>query len=95
MKALSQDEIEKQFTKLPLEWSLLAGTKLERNYKFEDFKSALDFVNQVGKIAEKLNHHPDIQLTYGKVDLMVTTHSVGGLTDKDFEFAQEIAKIED
>ena len=72
---------------------------LERNaitkqFEFNTFKQAIDFVNHVAKIAEKHEHHPDILIRYGLVFLTLTTHTHGGLTPKDFEVAEEIDKIE-
>ncbi len=93
MKLLTPEQQEKHFLHLPLEWSLVGGTQLERSYSFDDFKQALEFVVKVGAAAEKLNHHPDIELCYGKADIIITTHALGGLTNKDFELAQEVEKI--
>ena len=93
MSLLSSDQIEKYIAALPLEWSLVGGAELEISKKFEDFAQALAFVNSVGAVAEKMNHHPDIMLAYGKVDLKITTHSVGGLTKKDFDFAKAVEEI--
>ena len=92
MKLLSIDEVENKFADLPLEWSIVSGSKLELSSKFADFEEALEFVNEIGSVAEKLGHHPDISLSYGSVRLSVTTHSVGGLTHKDFELAKAIDK---
>ncbi len=66
------------------------GKKLERHYKFSDFASALKFVNEVGRIAEVEGHHPDIYFTWGKVDLEIYTHAVGGLSENDFILASKI-----
>lgn len=93
MSTLNQAGIEKRFTELPLEWSLVGGTQLEKSSSFEDFAQALTYVNAVGALAEKHNHHPDIHLSYGKADVIITTHSEGGLTDKDFDLAEAIEKI--
>ena len=67
--------------------------KISRRYKFENFAEALDFVNQIGAIAEKMDHHPDIKLGWGYAEFEITTHDAGGLTEKDFELAKEIEKI--
>ena len=71
-----------------LDWEL-EGSEIVRNWKFEDFKQAIGFVNRVADAAEEANHHPDI-LVHGwnKVRLSLTNHSAGGLTDVDFEMAQ-------
>jgi 4a-hydroxytetrahydrobiopterin dehydratase len=55
--------------------------------EFDDFKQALDFTNRVGEVAESEGHHPDIYLTWGKVELKVWTHKIDGLTESDFIFA--------
>ena len=89
-KLLSPESVEKHLQKLDVEWSVIGGATLSRVYSFEDFQSALDFVNRVGKQAEKQNHHPDIELSWGKVVVNISTHSEVGLTAKDFELAESI-----
>jgi len=93
MELLTPEEIDKQFSKLPLEWALVAGVTLELTCEFTDFDKALSYVNKVGAAAKKLNHHPDIKLTYDKVVLHITTHRVNGITQKDFELAQAVDQI--
>ncbi len=66
---------------------------LTKDFTFPDFKTALAFVNQVGELAEKHNHHPDVELSWGKVRVSLTTHSVGVVTDKDRNLAKEIDKL--
>lgn len=66
---------------------------LFKQFDFKDFKSALVFVNQVGELAETANHHPDIELGWGKVVVKLTTHDQGGVTDKDEHLADQIDKI--
>ena len=67
------------------------GDWLIRDYQFEDFKSALEFVNRVAGEAEAMDHHPDILIHgWNKVRLSVMTHSLGGLTEKDFNLAGRI-----
>lgn len=74
-------------------WQIIAEHHLERTYTFPDFKQALDFTNRVGAFAEQDGHHPDIHLSWGKVRLELWTHSVDGLTNKDFEFAAKLDKL--
>ena len=93
MALLSQQEIDSKLSKLPVTWSVIGGTQLVNDFKFKDFNEALGFVIKVGRIAEKQDHHPDVQLSWGKVGLHITTHSESGLTAKDFKLAQEIAKL--
>ena len=66
---------------------------IEQEFTFTDFKSALAFVNKSGGLAEEQNHHPDIELGYGKVKIKLTTHSQGGVTNKDWELAHLIDKL--
>lgn len=64
-----------------------------KEFKFSDFKTALEFVNKVGELAEKHNHHPDIELGWGRVKLTLSTHSEGKVTQKDSQLATLIDKI--
>jgi len=73
-------------------WAKRAQT-ICRIFKFEDFLRSLDFVNRVAKKAQKLNHHPDIDIRYDKVKLTLTTHDAGGLTRKDFILAQQCDEV--
>lgn len=70
------------------------NNSLVREFGFKDFRAALDFVNKVGELAEKANHHPDIELGWGRVKVKLTTHSEGKVTDKDRNLAEEIDTIE-
>jgi 4a-hydroxytetrahydrobiopterin dehydratase len=69
------------------DWNIVDEHHLEKTYEFDDFKQALDFTNRVGEVAENEGHHPDIYLTWGKVELKVWTHKIDGLTESDFIFA--------
>lgn len=61
-----------------------------KKFSFKDFKSALEFVNKVGELAESANHHPDIELRWGRVKVSLTTHSENKVTDKDRDLAKQI-----
>ena len=74
---------------LPL-WKVVNGHHLQREFKFPDFASALAFVNRIGAIAEREQHHPDICLGWGRVEVTTYTHSVGGLSPNDFILAAQI-----
>ena len=71
-------------------WRVVDRHHLHRDYVFPDFASALDFVNQIGAIAEKEQHHPDITLGWGKVKVDTFTHAIGGLSENDFILAAKI-----
>ena len=77
----------------PLGWELVNDHHLHRVYKFPDFKKALDFVNKVGAIAEEQQHHPDIVLGWGKVEITTFSHDVNGLTDRDVKLATKINEL--
>ena len=74
------------------EWQVVDG-KLDRNFKFKDFKQAFGFMAQVALIAEKLDHHPEWSNVYNKVHIQLVTHSEGGLTELDVEFAKATSKL--
>jgi len=74
-------------------WEVVSEHHLHKSYKFPDFKTALDFVNRVGAIAEEQGHHPDLLLTWGKVEITIYTHKVDGLTEGDFILAAKIERV--
>lgn len=74
-------------------WKVVQEHHLEKEYKFPDFRQALDFTNQVGEIAEKEGHHPDILLSWGKVKITLWTHKIDGLTESDFILAAKCDEI--
>ena len=74
-------------------WSVVEEHHITRTFTFPDFKQALDFVNQVGAVAEEQGHHPDILLTWGKVEITLWTHKVNGLTESDFVMAAKIDAV--
>lgn len=69
------------------------GNELVKEVTRADFTAALSWVNQVGALAEQRNHHPDISISWNKVTLRLSTHSVGGLTDLDFDLAGAVDAI--
>ena len=75
------------------DWKLVKQHHLEKEYKFEDFREALDFTNRVGEMAERQNHHPDLHLAWGKVQVTIWTHKIDGLTESDFIFAAKADQL--
>ncbi len=69
------------------DWQIIDEHHLEKTFKFTDFQQALDFTNAVGELAESVDHHPEICLTWGKAKITIWTHSIGGLSEADFIFA--------
>lgn len=66
---------------------------LEREFEFPSFPEAIAFVNRVAELAEAENHHPDIAVSYRRVTLRWTTHSAGGITDRDRELAERSGRL--
>jgi len=91
---LKGEEIEKRVKELDPDWKVVDEHHLEREFKFEDFRQALDFVNEVGELAEEQGHHPDIYLSYGKVKIQLWTHKINGLHENDFILAAKIDALQ-
>jgi 4a-hydroxytetrahydrobiopterin dehydratase len=70
-----------------------ANNAIERSYEFKDFAGSLAFVNRVADAAEAANHHPDIDIRYNKVKLVLTSHDSGGVTQRDIKMAGTINKL--
>jgi 4a-hydroxytetrahydrobiopterin dehydratase len=75
------------------DWKVVEGHHLEKGYTFANFKQALAFTNQVGEIAEREGHHPDIMLSYGKVKIQLWTHKINGLSENDFIVAAKCDSV--
>jgi 4a-hydroxytetrahydrobiopterin dehydratase len=85
-------EIEKYRAEIP-EWNVVNEHHLERVFSFPDFRTALEFVNRVGELAEEQGHHPDLLLSWGRVEVRIWTHKVDGLTESDFILAAKIDRL--
>ena len=72
------------------DWQAIKNHHLYKKYTFKNFKQALQFVNNVGKIAEQEGHHPNITFTWGKVEITIYTHAIDGLSENDFILAAKI-----
>jgi len=75
------------------DWHVVHGHHLVRSFAFPDFRRALDFVNRVGATAEHEGHHPDLYLSWGKVEVHTWTHKIDGLTESDFILAAKIDQL--
>jgi 4a-hydroxytetrahydrobiopterin dehydratase len=93
MKKLDGARIKSLQGDLSKGWKIIGRRLLEKEFKFKDFLGALAFTNQVGKQAEKQQHHPDVYLGWGKVKLTLSTHDIGGLSEADFLLASRIDRI--
>ena len=75
------------------EWQVVDEHHILRSFKFHDFRGALNFVSRVGELAEQQGHHPDLFLTWGRVDITTWTHRINGLTESDFILAAKIDRL--
>jgi 4a-hydroxytetrahydrobiopterin dehydratase len=90
---LKGEEIKRRAEQLDPEWRVVDGHHLEREFSFDDFREALDFVNEVGELAEEEGHHPDICFGYGKAKIDLWTHKINGLHENDFILAAKIDQL--
>ncbi|HKP38502.1 MAG TPA: 4a-hydroxytetrahydrobiopterin dehydratase [Pyrinomonadaceae bacterium] len=85
-------EIDKLLSQLA-GWDVVGQHHLAKQYKFENFRETLEFVNRVGELAEGQGHHPDICFGWGKAEITIWTHKIDGLTESDFVLAAKIDKL--
>ena len=88
---LSKDEVAERLRSLR-GWDVKEG-KLRKTFTFSDFMGAVGFVDRLAPVAEREGHHPDLQVSWGRVVVELTTHDAGGLTVKDFKLASLIDKL--
>ena len=91
MARLSDGEIEERLSGLS-GWER-DGDAIKREFELSDFKGSVDFVNRLTPEAEEMNHHPDLEISWNKVTVELSTHSEGGLTENDFELARRISAL--
>lgn len=98
MGLLSTDQIQKELPRLA-GWQLVStssgqvGKEINKTFELKDFTHAMGFVQSVALLAERANHHPDIDIRWNKVTLTLSTHSAGGLTENDFRLAKAINEL--
>ncbi len=88
---MSDDENNDRLSKLG-GWER-EGDALERQFEFANFVGSVDFVNRITPVAEEMNHHPDLSISWNKVTVSLSTHSEGGITENDFELATKIDSL--
>jgi 4a-hydroxytetrahydrobiopterin dehydratase len=89
MATLLDDTATREHLEVVKGWTL-KGKEIVKTFDFTDFREAMSFVDRVAREAELVDHHPDILIKYNKVTLTLSTHSEGGLTEKDFDLARDI-----
>ncbi len=88
MAVLSSREVEDKIK--DLEGWEVSGNEIRKVYKMKNFIDSIGFVNKVAILAEMADHHPDILIKYSKVSISLSTHSEGGITEKDFNLAAQV-----
>ena len=92
-KQFSQQEIREKLSELE-GWELANDDKaIRRQFRFKDFSEAFGFMSRAALAAEKLDHHPDWSNVYNRVEVVLTTHDTGGLTELDFKLAAAMDKL--
>ena len=92
MPPLRGKELEELERQLP-DWEVVEGHHLRREFRFRNFREALDFVNRVGEMAEDQGHHPDVRFGWGYAEVTVFTHKIDGLTENDFILAAKVDRL--
>ncbi|TMC50264.1 MAG: 4a-hydroxytetrahydrobiopterin dehydratase [Chloroflexi bacterium] len=89
------DELERLHGELAEGWSVVGGTRLRRELRFSDFNSAFGLATRVALLAEAEGHHPDMTVGWGRLEIELTTHAVGGLSRNDFVIAAKVDRMVD
>ncbi len=92
--SLTPAEAGEYLKQLHSEWKMIDAIRIERTFKFKNFKLALDFVNKVGELAESEGHHPNIKFGWGYATIDLMTHKIKGLSTNDFILASKIDLID-
>ena len=93
VEPLTGQGLQDLYRHLGHDWQRVDGTRLEKEFSFDDFQQALAFVNRVGELAEAEGHHPVLCLSWGKVKVRLWTHKIGGLHENDFIMAARIDRL--
>ena len=92
-KVLSSDVLSKLIDQEALDWKIIEdGKKIKKTFKFKSFIEAFSFMSKVAIYAEKKDHHPEWSNVYNKVEICLTTHDAGGITEKDVDLINFIEK---
>lgn len=92
---LKGDQTQEYIGQLQGDWKVIEDAKIQRKFKFKDFKEAIAFVNRVAEVAEQEGHHPDMRVFgYKNVEIELSTHAIGGLSENDFILAAKIDHLQ-
>ena len=95
MPPLAGAELGELHAALGNDWQVVDAHHLEKTYRFKNFRDALAFTNRLGELAEKYNHHPDLELAWGRVKATIWTHKIKGLSEADFVWAAKADQFVD
>ena len=90
---LAGEELEELHRALGGGWKVVDGHHLEKVYSFDNFAQALAFTNRIGELAEEVNHHPDLRVGWGYVQVDLWTHKIDGLSEADFVWAAKADQL--
>lgn len=91
MPVLSDEQVTKEIQSLK-DW-VRFGKEIKKTYQRKDFVDAMSFVNAVALLAQRADHHPDMDIRWNRVTLTLATHSEGGITEKDIALARQIERL--
>lgn len=92
-QALNRSEIDDKLLQLGNKWKILDYKKIEYEFRFNNFDDAMKFVDKIAEIAEEESHYPNMCIDYNKVKVVLWTHAVDGLSEKDFILANKIENL--
>ena len=93
MAVLDDAEIDERLGRLAEGWKR-DGDTIKRTFKFDDFRGSIDFINRITPVADGMDHHPDLSVSWNAVTVSLTTHSQMGVTENDLALAAEIDELE-
>jgi 4a-hydroxytetrahydrobiopterin dehydratase len=91
---MDKKEIDQKITELSGDWQLADSGALTKILPFTSFDDAINYINKMAEVAEKLNHHPDFEVSRGKLTIRLLTHSINALTEKDLELADALDELD-
>ena len=92
MSVLSDEDVQARLGDLNDDWEKY-GNCIRREFKFEDFSGSVDFVNRLTPVANEMNHHPDLFISWNLVRVSLISHSEHGITEKDFGLAKKLDEL--
>ena len=92
MSVLSDEDVQARLGELADGWEKY-GNCIRREFKFDDYSGAVDFLNRLTPLANEMNHHPDVFITWGLARVSLITHSEHGITEQDFELAKKLDEL--